>query len=120
MDATGAKGEGSASAARAGAVRTGVPRAHDGRSNRALIQIPFHYSGNSWPGKVKPHLVISPKDCQFSSQKLYLCLEYVVTSIFDCFFASQGLQKAGRGPMHGPKCLEFQEEVIAVVYGLII
>lgn len=32
----------------AGAVRTGMPRAHDGRSNRALIQIPFHYSGNSW------------------------------------------------------------------------
>ncbi|KAJ6343817.1 hypothetical protein OIU76_005546 [Salix suchowensis] len=40
----------------AGAVRTGMPRAHDGRSNRALIQIPFHCSGNSWlilPGLTK-------------------------------------------------------------------
>ncbi|XP_034908707.1 uncharacterized protein [Populus alba] len=38
---TGAKGEDSASAAYARVVRTGVPRAHGGKSNRALIQIPF-------------------------------------------------------------------------------
>ncbi|KAL3604359.1 hypothetical protein D5086_005218 [Populus alba] len=37
----GAKGEDSASAAYARVVRTGVPRAHGGKSNRALIQIPF-------------------------------------------------------------------------------
>ncbi|KAJ6729306.1 hypothetical protein OIU85_020247 [Salix viminalis] len=36
-----AKGEDSASATYARVVRTGVPRAHGGRSNRALIQIPF-------------------------------------------------------------------------------
>jgi len=33
------------------------------------------YSGNSWTGEVKCHLVITsvnPKDCQFSSQKLYV------------------------------------------------
>lgn len=41
MATAGAKGEDSASATYARVVRTGVPRAHGGRSNRALIQIPF-------------------------------------------------------------------------------
>lgn len=41
MATAGAKGEGSASATYARVVKTGVPRAHGGRSNRALIQIPF-------------------------------------------------------------------------------
>ncbi|KAJ6873236.1 hypothetical protein NC651_032229 [Populus alba x Populus x berolinensis] len=76
MATAGAKGEGSASATYARAVKTGVPRAHGGSSNRALIQIPFFfYSGNSWTGEVKCNLVITsvnPKDCQFSSQKLYV------------------------------------------------
>lgn len=58
---------------------------------------PFYYSGNCWTGGVKCHQVISsvnPKDCQILARSF--CLEYVVTSIFDCF-ASQGLQKAERG-----------------------
>ncbi|KAL3572264.1 hypothetical protein D5086_026168 [Populus alba] len=44
MATAGAKGEGSASATYARAVKTGVPRAHGGRSNRALIQIPFVFT----------------------------------------------------------------------------
>ncbi|WRX10705.1 hypothetical protein QQP08_003192 [Theobroma cacao] len=41
MIISGAEGEGSVSATYSHVVRTGVPKAHGGRRNRAFIQIPF-------------------------------------------------------------------------------
>lgn len=76
MATAGAKGEGSASATYARAVKTGVPRAHGGRSNRALIQIPFVFTpGTAGLGRLNAtswFTSVNPKDCQFSSQKLYV------------------------------------------------